>query len=86
MMLGYELHDLVGNVGVLCILATYLLLQIERIEPTSLIYSGLNALGAGMVLFSLMVEFNLSAFIIESCWLAISVFGIARQFFKADPA
>jgi hypothetical protein len=85
-MLGYEFHDLVGNVGVLCILATYLLLQIERIEPTSLIFSGLIALGAGMVLFSLMAEFNLSAFIIESAWLTISVFGIIRQFFKADVA
>lgn len=85
-MLGYEFHDLVGNVGVLCILVTYLLLQIERIEPTSLIFSGLNALGAGMVLFSLMEEFNLSAFIIESAWLTISVFGIARRFFKADVA
>ena len=85
-MLGYEFHDLVGNVGVLCILVTYLLLQIERIEPTSLIFSGLNALGAGMVLFSLMEEFNLSAFIIESAWLTISVFGIARRFVKADVA
>jgi hypothetical protein len=85
-MLGYDFHDLVGNVGVLCILVTYLLLQIERIEPTSLIFSGFNELGAGMVLFSLMDEFNLSAFIIESAWLTISVFGIARQFFKADAA
>ena len=78
-MLEYEAHDLVGNVGVLCILATYLLLQIERIEPTSLIFSG-------MVLFSLMDDFNLSAFIIESAWLMISVFGFARQFFKAEAA
>ena len=85
-MLGYELHDLVGNVGVLCILGTYLLLQIERIEPTSLIFSGVNALGSAMVLFSLMVEFNLRSFIIESVWLTISVFGLARQFFKAKAA
>jgi len=86
MMLGYELHDLVGSVGVLCILATYLLLQIERIEPTSLTYSGLNALGAGLVLFSLTSAFNFSAFIVESAWLAISVFGITRHFLKAGPA
>ena len=46
-MLGYEFHDLVGNVGVLCILATYLLLQIERIEPTSLIFPGSMRLGQG---------------------------------------
>jgi len=39
-----------------------------------------------MILFSLMDEFNLSGFIIESAWLTISFFGIARQFFKADAA
>ena len=46
-MLEYEAHDLVGNVGVLCILATYLLLQIERIEPTSLVFAGSTHLVRG---------------------------------------
>jgi hypothetical protein len=78
-MIGYEWHDLVGNIGVFCILVTYLMLQLEKILVTSFLYSGLNALGAGMVVFSLLYDFNLSAFVIESAWLLISLLGIARR-------
>ena len=34
-MTGYEFHDLLGNLGVFFILATYLLLQLEKIEANS---------------------------------------------------
>ena len=85
-MLGYELHDLIGNLGVLCILATYLLLQLERIVATSVLYSVLNALGSGMIVYSLMFEFNLSAFIVELAWLFISLFGLTRRFYRANPS
>ena len=77
-MIGYEWHDLVGNIGVFCILVTYLMLQLERILVTSLLYSSLNVLGAGMVVFSLLYDFNLSAFVIESAWLLISLLGVTR--------
>ena len=73
MLSGSELYDLVSNVSVLCILTTFLLLQIEKIELTSLNLSGFNAPGSGLVLSSLMVEFNLSYFIIKSVCLKISV-------------
>jgi hypothetical protein len=75
----YQWHDLVGNVGVFFILASYLLLQLEKIDVSSLWYSAVNGLGAAMVIFSLLYEFNLSAFLIESVWLLISIFGIGRQ-------
>lgn len=84
MMLGYELHDLIGNLGVLCILTTYLLLQLERIVATSVLYSVLNALGSGMIVYSLLFEFNLSAFIVELAWLVISVFGLTRRFYRVN--
>ena len=77
MLSGSELYDLVSNVSVLCILTTYLLLQIEKIELTSLNLSGFNAPGSGLVLPSLMVEFNLSYFIIKSACLKISVYAFA---------
>ena len=35
-----------------------------------------NGLGAAGIIFSLFYEFNLSAFAIESFWLAISLFGV----------
>ena len=74
MLSGCELYDLVHNVSVLCILTTYLLLQIEKIELTSLNISGFNVAGSGLGLPSLMAEFNLSYFIIKSACLKISVY------------
>ena len=76
--MDYGLHDFLGNLGVVLILATYLLLQLQRMSPASVSYSALNALGAVLILYSLSVDFNLSAVIIESAWLLISLFGIWR--------
>jgi hypothetical protein len=74
MISGSELYDLVSNVSVLCILTAYLLLQIEKIEPTSLNLSEFNVTGSGLFFPSMMVEFNLSYFIIKSACLKISVY------------
>jgi hypothetical protein len=74
----YQWHDFVGNIGVAFIISTYLLLVLNRIDSTSLRYSLLNAVGAGLVILSLVFNFNLSAFVIETFWLAISTLGIAR--------
>lgn len=69
-------HNLVGTVGVAAIVVTYLLLQLGRIDPRGLPYSGLNALGSALILVSLTVHFNLSAAVIEAFWLAISLYGM----------
>lgn len=79
MNVSYEWHDLVGNLGVVCILGTYLLLQLGRMNPTMLSFSLINGLGALLILVSLAVDFNLSSFIIEIVWLAISVVGVWRS-------
>jgi hypothetical protein len=73
-----ELHNLLGMLGVVCILGTYLLLQLDRISQAGVLYSSMNAAGAGLILVSLSVDFNLPAVVIESAWLAISVLGIYR--------
>jgi len=75
--MNYEWHDLIGNLGVVLIIGTYLLLQLERMRSTSLLYSVLNGAGALLILVSLTQAFNLSSFIIEICWLAISGIGVA---------
>jgi len=76
---GYELHDLLGNIGVVLILLTYWLLQIEKMSATSLLYSLVNAIGAALILVSLLHDFNLSAFTIEVVWLLISIYGLTRR-------
>ena len=77
----YGLFDLVGNVGVAIMIVAYLLLQLNRIDSRSVVYSLLNVFGAALVILSLSVNFNLSAFIMEAFWVLISMIGIYRYLF-----
>jgi hypothetical protein len=74
----YGWHDLVGNLGVLLVLGTYLLLQTGRMDMRRPAYSAGNAMGAVLILVSLAYDFNLSSFIIEIVWLLISLYGLVR--------
>ena len=78
--MAYGWHDLLGIIGVVSIVATYMLLQLEKLSATSFLYSAANGLGASLILVSLIYDFNLSAFIIEAFWLLISTYGIVRYF------
>jgi hypothetical protein len=76
MPLEYEWHDLVGNLGFLCIIGAYFWLQIGRTSGQTRWYSLINAAGALLVLVSLYYDFNLSAVLVEVFWLAISLMGL----------
>ena len=78
--MSYEWHDLVGNVGVVMILACYLFAQVGRMDIKLPAYSILNGLGAILIIVSLIYSFNLSSFVIELAWLAISLFGLLRWY------
>lgn len=75
-----SLHDIAGTFGVVLIVGSYFLVQIGRLRAEALSYSVANGLGALLVLLSLMVEFNLSAFLVEFFWLLISLIGVWRFF------
>jgi multisubunit Na+/H+ antiporter MnhB subunit len=74
--MGYEWHDFIGNIGVVLVLGTYLMLQLGRMNAQTVAYSALNGLGAIFILVSLLVDFNISSFIIEIAWLLISAMGL----------
>lgn len=74
--MDYAWHDILGNIGVIFILGTYLALQLGRLTPERLVFSLVNGLGAALILISLSVEFNMSAFLVEAAWLVISIFGV----------
>jgi hypothetical protein len=81
----YNIYDFAGNIGVICILVAYLLIQINRMDSNSKIYSVLNAVGSLLIIVSLFFEFNLSAFLIEFFWLLISIYGLIKTKTKAKP-
>jgi len=77
--MNYSLIDLLGNVGVAMIVVTYLLLQLDKLRSSDLAYSVLNAVGASLIVGSLIVDFNLSALLMEVFWVLISCIGIGRH-------
>ena len=81
--MNYQWFDVVGSVGVLTIISTYVLLQTEKLKSEQLAYSILNGIGAALIAFSLVYSFNFSAFVVELLWLLISIYGIVKYFFKS---
>jgi hypothetical protein len=72
-------YDWVGMLGTLMVLAAFFLLQAGRLSGTGLVYQLLNLFGAAGVLLSLWGRFNVSVFLLEATWVAISAYGIARR-------
>ena len=70
--------DFAGFAGVVLIVITYLLLQLNKLPSSAPAYSLLNAIGAFLVMVSLVFDFNLSAFLMEAFWFLISLFGLFR--------
>ncbi len=76
MSFDYHWHDFLGNLGVILIIGSYFWMQIGRISGQDPRYSIANAVGAVLVLISLYFDFNLSAALVESFWLVISILGL----------
>ena len=72
----------IGIIGVTLVLAVYLLLQLNRLSQSSLVFSLVNLIGSVMILVSLCYHWNLASFIIEIAWLMISLFGVVRCFVR----
>jgi hypothetical protein len=73
--------NLIGNIGVVLILVTYLLLNMNKLSSQNPIYPILNALGSMLILTSLMFNWNLPSVLIEIAWITISCFGVCRTLY-----
>jgi hypothetical protein len=80
--MDYPHSDLVGNIGVVLIVGSYFLVQIDRMSSRGLSYTLLNMVGAACIIYSLYYDFNLSAFIVEAFWLLISLVGLGRIYLE----
>lgn len=75
-----SLSDLIGIVGVFIIMIVYMLLQLEKMDAKSLSFSLLNAIGALFIIISLLFDWNLASFLMESTWMLISLYGTLKYF------
>jgi len=74
------LTDLIGIIGVFVIIVAYMLLQLEKMDAKDLNFSVLNSLGALLIIISLLYDWNLASFLMESIWMLISVYGILKYY------
>ena len=80
----YAWYDFVGSIGVAVIIFTYVFLQLGKIRSESVFYSLFNAVGASLIIVSLVFNFNFAAFIVEFFWVLISLYGIVKYFLKKN--
>ena len=73
------IFDAIGLLGVLHLLAGYLLLQAQKISASAWTYSLIILLGSAAILGSLYADWNLAAASIEIAWVCISVGGLVRS-------
>ena len=78
--MSYGPLDFIGNIGVVILMIAYLMLQLNKLPSDGLAYSLLNAIGASLIVISLLFDFNLSALLMEVFWVLISFVGIYRYF------
>lgn len=74
------LADLIGVLGTSLVVGAFILLQLERVNPSGLNYNLMNLMGAIFLLISLCIHFNLASFIIELFWIAASLIGLIKYF------
>jgi hypothetical protein len=78
-----EFTDILGNIGTLCFLSAYFMLQNGKIAPTGMPYLAANLAGSILLIISLLFHWNLPAFLLEAAWALISIYGIYRHIYLA---
>lgn len=72
------LADAIGIFGVFVIVFAYILMQIDRMDPKGVAFSLLNTIGAVLILFSLIYDWNLASFVMEIIWFVLSLYGTIK--------
>lgn len=74
-----DIFQIIGFIGMVCVVYAYFLLQINKIDQKSLKFQLINLVGAILLLISLCVHFNLGSFVIEVFWILITLYGIYKN-------
>lgn len=73
-----SLIDAAGVFGVVLILVAYAGATAGKLDPKSWPALVLNLVGALLILWSLTVDFNLSAALMEGAWALVAIAGLIR--------
>jgi len=74
--------EILGLIGVAIITIAYALLNLGKISANQWVYPFANFVGALLIIASLLYNWNLSAFVMESTWACVSLFGWVKTWRK----
>jgi hypothetical protein len=73
-------YNTIGIIGDILVLTAFFSIQAGKIKAVSLIYPIMNLSGSLCILFSLFYAWNLSAAVMQSAWVLISIYGLVKYF------
>jgi hypothetical protein len=76
--MSFSIYDLIGVIGVAISVYCYIRLQWQRDYVKRLRFSILNFFAAAMLALSLLHNWNIAAFLGNTCWMFVSIYGIYR--------
>ena len=72
----------IGLVGVAIILAAYFASQRRWLSAEDWRFPAANLAGSLLIMVSLYAEWSLPSVIVETCWVAISIYGLLNRFWR----
>ena len=80
-MPSFAMLDIAGIAGSGIVNVAYFGTQAGWFSANDPRFAWANLVGAALIIFSLLMDFNLAAFIMEIFWILISLFGLARHYY-----
>lgn len=77
-----EITQYIGIAGAVTYLASYFLLQLNKIDGNGNFYAFLNMMAAVFVMISLTTHFNIGSMIIQVSFISLSIYAIFRSFWS----
>ena len=77
-----NVYDALGLIGAALFVVAFAGMQTEKLDPHRPPALLMNLGGAVLILISLVHDFNLASFVLESVWGVIALYGLAKYLLK----
>ena len=84
MTLPSYVYDAMGLSGAALFVIAFGGMQLKKLDPHKPPAILMNLIGAVLILISLVHDFNLGSFVLETIWGLIAAFGLARHFLRKN--
>ena len=78
------MEPLIEVVGALLILSAFVLAQVGRLTPASLVYLSLNLVGSGILAVVAAIDGDTGFLLLEGVWAVVSAYAVVRLLLRRE--